>query len=336
MIDVGLLASGEFPITSLGGVGVSVSGDLFGAQVSGAAFLATRPDASGTTVVYGGIEAGIDIAGMGLQVMMGLSQDGPLDAFVEVDAPIILDPDSGLALTDLYAGIEFNDALPTLTSAQQLVNNPALTALNQLTLVQWQSQLASQVARQTSGAGFGVLSDPMIIEGGATIYDAYALTDAFELSGSLFFDTTGKIELSGKLTVGTAVSLKGAIYLDLSDVTSGNVEILSYLQFPSQAPIATVYGSIGLSFGNDLTMSPPGSSSPNRGPGSPSTGRTSPEPPAGSTSTTHRSRSSSGRRTTPRGPSSRSSPRMRPAPDRTSRSVSTRRTSSTSPPAAAP
>jgi hypothetical protein len=265
VIDVDLLKAGQFPITSIGGFSVSASGDLFGAKVSGTLIAGiVAVDSSGNVVpagsstpvanryLYGGVEASLDLAGLGgFTVMLGLSQLGPLDAFVEADVPILLDPDSGLALTGLYAGIQFDTTLPALTDAHQLVNNPALTPLNQLTVQQWQDQLASQVATQAQQAAqgassFNVLSEPMVIEGGATIYDEYASTYAFTLTAGILFDTTGKIEATGKLTIGDSVSLQGAVYVDLSNVTSGHVEILTYLQFPSQAPIATVYGSLGI------------------------------------------------------------------------------------------
>ncbi len=127
-------------------------------------------------------------------------------------------------------------------------------------MAQWQAQLASQVATQAQQAAsgqdsFDVLDEPMVIEGGATLYDAYASTDAFELTGNILFDTTGKFEVSGTLTIGTAVSLQGAIYANLSDVTDGQIQILAYLQFPSQAPIATVYGSLGFDFGTGTPSS---------------------------------------------------------------------------------
>jgi hypothetical protein len=263
VIDVGKLSQGQFPVTSLGGFSVSAGGDLFGAQVSGALVAGiVNVDSSGNVVTtgsstpvansyfYGGIEASLDLAGLGgFTVMLGLSQLGPLDAFVEASVPILLDPDSGLAVTNLYAEIEFDKTLPTLTSAKQIVNNPDLTSLNQLTVAQWQDQLASQVAtqaKQAASGSFNVLSEPMVIGGGATIYDEYASTYAFELTAGILFDTTGKIEATGTLTIGDSVSLQGAIYVDLSTVTSGHVEVLTYLQFPSQAPIATVYGSLAI------------------------------------------------------------------------------------------
>ncbi len=100
MIDVGLLQQGKFPITGLSGAGLAVSGTLFGATVSGGAFLdILNVDANGVAIAsgsstpianrifYGGIEAGIELENAaGFQVRLGFSQLGPLDAFLEVGA----------------------------------------------------------------------------------------------------------------------------------------------------------------------------------------------------------------------------------------------------------
>ena len=115
VIDVGKLAAGQFPIDSLGGGGIAVGGNLFGGKVSGSLFLADEV-VGGKTVFYGGIEAGLDIEGLaGFEIRLGISQYGPLDAFVEVNAPIILDPDSGLAVTDLYGEVLFDDPLTPIS-----------------------------------------------------------------------------------------------------------------------------------------------------------------------------------------------------------------------------
>src|SRR5277367_2407809 len=107
VINVGLLSQGQFPVTSLGGFSVSAGGDLFGGQVSGGLIagivavdssgnVVSGTDSSGNVVsgtstmpvanryLYGGVEASLDLAGLGgFTVMLGLSQLGPLDAFVE-------------------------------------------------------------------------------------------------------------------------------------------------------------------------------------------------------------------------------------------------------------
>ena len=230
VIDVGLLEQGKFPITGLTGAGISVSGTLFGASVTGAAFFDILDvDSSGNAIptdsttpvanriFYGGIEGGISFAGAaGFKIRLGVSSLGPLDAFLEVDAPILLDPDSGLAVTDLYGAIDFDESLPSITSAQALATNPAFIPPTQQTLSDWETQLAGQVATQASlaASGMNVLAAPITISAGATFFDEYATQYAFQLAGNVVFDTTGKFEASGTLTLGDEVSIKGAIYAE--------------------------------------------------------------------------------------------------------------------------
>ena len=121
VIDVGKLEAGQFPVTSIGGASFSANGTFAGATIKAEGFLATYTDPNGKSVLYGGIDGGLDFAGLaGFEIRLGISQLGPLDVYAEVDAPIILDPDTGLAITDLSAGINFGSGLTTPTSAADL------------------------------------------------------------------------------------------------------------------------------------------------------------------------------------------------------------------------
>ncbi len=287
VIDVGLLEQGQFPITGLGGFGVSVSGQMFGADVKGDLFLAIlntdsngNPIADGDTTtpvahhyLYGGIDGGLNLAGLGgFEIRLGISQFGLLDAYVDVNAPIILDPDTGLALTNLHGGIDFGASLPSITNAKDLKTNPAFTPPGQQTLAQWEALLAIQMANVASGVASGespisALTSSMTIDAGATLYSAYATTNAFRLDGDLIFDTTGKIEAAGTLTLGDEVSLQGAVYFDLSQVASGKAQILMYADAPAQAPIATIYGGLGFQFGGPTPTASQGATTPSLGTG---------------------------------------------------------------------
>ena len=312
VINVGKLEQGEFPIDSLGGVGISIGGNLFGGKVSGSLFLADEV-VGDQTIFYGGIEAGLDIEGLaGFEVRLGISQYGPLDAFVEVNAPIILDPESGLAVTDLYGEVLFDDPLAgiaqPITSAGELLNNAEFTKPDSQTLQQWEDQLGQQVMIQASSSDnqpimspatatggqwvtsqpsssgpWGPFSQPITIKAGATLFDAYATTNAFELNGNLVLCTNGILEASGVLTVGDSISLTGAAYIDLSQVASGQAAVApgqaavasgqAALDFaveaPSQAPLATIYGGIQFQYAAAPTLldSGPGSSPPQAGTG---------------------------------------------------------------------
>ena len=146
VIDVGKLVDLKFPIISIGGVTVSVSGNLFGGTIS-ATLLAgiVRFDSegyevdqnnlrigSGTTAVgtvtgafYAGIRGSFSLGGLsGFKLSLGLSEFGPLTAYVAVSLPtgILLEPTSGLTINNLRGGVDFNQTLPSspiLTRARQ-------------------------------------------------------------------------------------------------------------------------------------------------------------------------------------------------------------------------
>ena len=269
VIDVGLLEQGKFPITGLNGLSVSLSGQLFGVALTGTAFFDILDvDASGNPIVndstpvanrifYGGIEGGISFAGAaGFEVRLGISSLGPLDAFLEVQTPILLDPENGLAVTDLYGEIEFDQTLTPLANASDLANDPDLTPPTTQTDAQWEKQLMGQVANQAAAAatGMNVLTQPITITAGATFYDEFATQNAFTLAANVKFDTTGKFLAFGTLTLGDEASIQAAMYVDLSQVAQGQATILLYAQAPVQAPILTFYGSLGFTIGGDLDL----------------------------------------------------------------------------------
>ena len=112
-------------------------------------------------------------------------------------------------------------------------------------------------------------SQPITIKAGATLFDAYATTNAFELNGNLVLCTNGILEASGILTVGDSISLTGAAYIDLSQVASGKAALDFAVEAPSQAPLATIYGGIQFQYAAAPTLlsSGPGSSPPQAGTG---------------------------------------------------------------------
>ncbi len=277
VISTALLDAHQFPVTSLGGFGVSISGSMFGMDVEGQLFLATLQtdsdynaiaEGSSTPVahsyLYGGIEVGAQLDGVGgFDIKLGLSQLGLLGAYVDIDAPILLDPDTGLTISNLNGGINFDETLPTITDPSQLLTASAFTNPGQQTLAQWEAQLQGQVATQvlddkgSSGSGFADLSAPMEIYAGATLYSAYASKNAFQLSGEVFFDTTGNFEASGTLTLGDELTVQGGIYIQAGGIGQGNLTIDAYADVPDPAdsgqPLVEVYGGINFKFGQTPT-----------------------------------------------------------------------------------
>ena len=277
VIDVGLLEQGQFPITSLDGFSFGVSGHLFGADISGQIDLGVlNTDDNGNVVtsggthhfLYGGVEAGIDLFGeAGFEVRVGFSEFGPLDAYLNVGVPIILDPESGLAITDLNAQIVFGSGIPSLTNAKDLQTQLSEAIPANQTASQWFTQLGGQVdnilqnriaddpatAFDPSNFDFSALTKQITIGGGVTFFDAYASPDAFKLVGSILFDNLGHIEATGTITEGDEISETGGIYLDASQIAAGHAQVLFYAAIPQPGSttstpsnsLVAIYGGLG-------------------------------------------------------------------------------------------
>ena len=256
IIDVGTARAGEFPITGISRRGVSVGGTLFGVTVKGSVFFAIlntdqfQPIASAKTPVahryfYGGIDAAFNLLGEeGFEIRLGLSQFGPLDGYINDAQAQILDPVSGLAITNFHAGIDIGRTLPSITDPKELATNPGFTPPGQQTLEQWQTLLQGQVANVASAyantaasLGPSAPSPRRSPSTAARRSSSLCRTSAFRLDGDVLFSTDGKLEAVGTLDHrGARSSSTAAVYLDLSQVASGKAQLLLYVQAPAEAP----------------------------------------------------------------------------------------------------
>ena len=267
VIDIGKLQQGQFPITSIGGAGISVGGTPLRRHGQGEPLLrdpATStpasspiPDGADTPVahsyLYGGIDAAFNLEGEdGFEIRLGLSQFGPLDGYVNDAQTQILDPDTGLAITNFHAAIDIGRTLPSITDPKDLATNPGFTPPGSQTLEQWKQLLQGQVATVASAYAndadfvgtFSDLAQKVTIDGGATLFSAYAGTGSFRLDGDVLFSTDGKLEAVGTLTLGSEITVNGAVFIDLSQVASGKAQLLTYIQAPAAAPIVSAYGGL--------------------------------------------------------------------------------------------
>jgi hypothetical protein len=266
VIDIGLLKSGSFPITDITSVGVRIGGSAFGGSVDGGLFLGIlKLDASnkiiqpGDTqtavarrVFYGGLEAGFSLAGTaGFKIQVGLSELGPLQIYMSASFPIILEPISGLAITNFRGGVTFDQTLPAITDPMALRGNQFQPA-GQLTFDQWMAQMKQGVVNQVVNGGgtsqWANFGKSMIIQAGATLYSAYASTNAFTADTDLLIDTTGKFVINARMTFGATLSLHGLLYFDLSQVASGSATILFLADLPAETPIETFFGGLQFHF----------------------------------------------------------------------------------------
>ena len=151
----------NFPISfgtdSGAGIGGSLSGTLFGMSVSATfvggivsfnkegdvisngTVVAGTHDPTDTKVygsgLYVGIQGSAGIPGVGtIAISLGFSNLGPLSIYLSytASAPLIIDPDSGLAIVGLSGGVAFDTSMETPTSATDLpgVLADALTAIS--------------------------------------------------------------------------------------------------------------------------------------------------------------------------------------------------------------
>ncbi|MEM5775932.1 MAG: hypothetical protein AAGU05_13100, partial [Anaerolineaceae bacterium] len=164
-IDLGLLAEGKFPIIDIAGIAVSIKGNVFGGQLSGALIGGIlKLDANGnmipaldtTTVVadrvfYMGVEGGFMIPGIGggFLIRFALSELGPLGVFITASVPggVLLEPFTGLSINDFSAGVNFFKSLPSITDPTQLrsIIFPSSTSY---TADMWLESVKSQVVAQ--------------------------------------------------------------------------------------------------------------------------------------------------------------------------------------------
>ncbi len=232
IINVGELGSwlqnpstNNFPISfgPDGGIGGSLSGDLFGLDFSAAfvggivTFNKEGDIINGTTitgpssglndpVVYGsgfyiGVSGTASIPGVGaVTASLGFSNLGPLSFYLSYNGAegLIIDPDSGLELNSFSAGVAFDTTMETPTTATDLpgVLSSAMTAISgsstgsgNVNASQWATQLQLATAAQyvASNGGTnpaGAYSQPFLIEGSVGLSDAYA-PDSIAIQGML-------------------------------------------------------------------------------------------------------------------------------------------------------
>jgi hypothetical protein len=292
VIDIGKLKAGEFPITSIGGFGVHVSGKIFGADVS-ADLLGgiTQFNAAGQIVLgngtvlgsdgnpipggdstitgsvfWGGLMGQATLPGFGtFGIRFGVSSLGPLSVYVEAGVPIILEPISGLAITNFRGGIDFDSSLTTPANPFDLRNSQYQPPLSQ-SLADWKIQLQSQVVNQYLNGGSNFLdafNQPMLIHAGATLYDAYVSTHSFTADVDITIDTTGKILVNGTATFGDNMKFKVYLFADLTQIPA--VQITFLMDSPADTPVESVFGQLNFGFvnSNGDTISPGTPASPN-------------------------------------------------------------------------
>ncbi|MDE3068412.1 MAG: hypothetical protein KGJ60_12810, partial [Verrucomicrobiota bacterium] len=308
IIDVGGLGnwlsnptSSNFPITfgPDGGISGSVSGTLFGMDVSASfvggvvifnaegGILSARTGGtviagpgSSDTMYYGsgfyiGLQGSAGIPGIGtISISLGFSNLGPLSFYLSYtgDTPLILDPDTGLAITGFSAGVAFNQTMQTPNSATDLpaVLANALTAITgsptgsptTVNLAQWQQNLELATAAQYVASGGGTnltaaYSQPFMILASVTLDDAYLSPDAFQIVGTMVLGINPhpgagqapvSILINGTVTLGGSSALSAASGYLYASITSSSASLMFLVNEPGSAPIESFGGSLSFAF----------------------------------------------------------------------------------------
>jgi len=272
-IDLGLLLEGKFPIVDIGGIAVSVSGDMFGGFVMGGLIGGIlKVDVNGnmigsndsTTVVHDrvlfmGLQGGFEMPGIGgFSIKFALSELGPLGVFLSATMPagIQLEPYTGLAIGDFSGGVEFFKSLPSVTNPSELRKIPFGVDPN-ITADQWLAEVKQQVLNQYNAMGGGdnplgflaAFISPMIITGGGKLFSNYANKNTFNGEVQLQISTDGKFMAAGRLNFAAEmVSITGRIYADVSNVASGRATVLFLGDIPEQFRFMVVEGKLQLGF----------------------------------------------------------------------------------------
>ena len=274
-INPSLLAQGKMPITRIDSLGVTVKGAMFGGEIdAGIVGGILRLDANyniigvfdDTTpvhqrVFYLGLQGGFSMAGMaGFTIRVGLSELGPLSAFINIEIPggILLEPITGLTINDFSAGVEFFKTLPSIDDPFAL-RSSAFQLPTAQTADEWLNGLQRQVAAQAKAIsvnpalnGFtAAFTAPMTITGGAKVYTIYTSQAVFNGEVIVKISTDGKFLIVGKLNFAADnISISGRLYADLSKIASGSATVLFLADVPDQVRVLTIYGKLKMGFKN--------------------------------------------------------------------------------------
>ena len=275
-IDIGKLRRGEFPITDIASIGVSVSGNLFGGQLHAALIGGIlKIDAGGriidsfdvrtaveARIFFIGFEGGFSFSGIGgITIRFAVSELGPLGVFLSASLPggIVLEPVfTGLAMNDFAAGVEFFKTLPSIEDPFEL-RRPEFNLPLTVDPTQWLASVKQQVVLQYLAIranpalnGFtAAFTSPMLITGSAKIFSIFTSKEVFNGQVTIRFSTDGKFLIIGKLNFASdQISMSGKLYADLSRVSTGNVTVLFLADIPDQVRLLTFHGKIKMGFRN--------------------------------------------------------------------------------------
>ncbi len=293
-------SSSNFPISfgPDGGIGGSVTGTMFGMGVTATfvggivSFNAEGGIVNGTTVVgpgqgdttiygsgfYVGIQGSAAITGIGtVSMSLGFSSMGPLSFYLSYtgETPLILDPNSGLAIAGFSAGVAFNQTLGTPTTATDLpgIMSGALLAITgsstgsaqNVDVSQWQQQLELATAAQYLATSGGTnltaeYTQPFLILASVTLDDAYLTPNAIQITGQMVLGINPNagpgqapvtVLVEGSVILGGSSALNAANAYLYASISSSSASLMFLVNEPGSAPVESFGGSLTFAFTQD-------------------------------------------------------------------------------------
>jgi hypothetical protein len=140
-------------------------------------------------VFFVGVEGGFAMAGVGgFGIKFAVSELGPLGVYIFASVPggIVLEPNTGLAINDFSAGVEFFKTLPSIDKPEEL-RGPNFQLPTAQSAEQWLAGVKQQVVTQyraiqanpSLGGFLAAFTSPMLITGGAKLFTIYASKETF-------------------------------------------------------------------------------------------------------------------------------------------------------------
>ena len=236
-------------------------------------------------VFFLGLQGGFSMAGMaGFTIRVGLSELGPLSAFINVEMPggILLEPITGLTINDFSAGVEFFKTLPSIDDPFALRGErlPAADGADRRRVAErppapGRAQ-AKAISRQPGAERLHGRVHRADDDHRLARRSTRSTPPRHVFNGQVIvkISTDGKFLIVGKLNFAADnISISGRLYADLSKIASGEATVLFLADVPDQVRLLTIYGKLKMGFRNatgeevvfdvlDVPATQPGSTKP--------------------------------------------------------------------------
>ena len=153
------------------------------------------------------------------------------------------------------------------------LRDPGFASTKNLSIIQWEEQLDQQVVNQANAGSWAFLNDDMVLELGATVsFQPRVPEFLLKADADVLLDTTGKLLVTGEMSLATVVKVPTKIFADLSDIaTTGTANMLYLTDLPKavpgllEEPLIEIYAGVtfealrnGVPFNRDITGLPAG------------------------------------------------------------------------------